>query len=88
MKRFWNNNNKYKDSAVPGSVVCKSAISESILLITDTTDMAILVPIPILINISVHLYYVLQTLANLNKTIIAIASYYHDHGTTTNIDNH
>ena len=56
MKRFWNNNNKYKDSAVPGSGVCKLAISECILPITDTTDMAISVPIPIPINISVHLY--------------------------------
>ena len=45
MKRFCNNSNKYKDSTVPGSGVCKLAISECILLITDTTNMAISVPI-------------------------------------------
>ena len=53
MKQFCNNI-KYKDSTVSGSSICKLAISECILPITDTTDMAISVPIPI--NISVHLY--------------------------------
>ena len=53
MKRFCNNNNKYKDSTEPDSGACKSAIFEWILLITDTTNIAISVPIAI--NISVHL---------------------------------
>ena len=48
-KRF---RNKYNDSTEPEKGVCISAIFESILPIT---DMAISVPIPIPIYISVHL---------------------------------
>ena len=45
MKQFCYDNDKYKDSAVPDSGVCKSAIFECILPITDNTDIAISVPI-------------------------------------------